>query len=58
MILRRSARDGRFATWKILLADPYNVIEFAERGAHEPNMTTYLAFETMLHGTKQRKSLP
>jgi hypothetical protein len=32
---------------RFLLADPYNVIEFAERGEHEPNMATYLAFETM-----------
>lgn len=32
---------------RFLLADPYNVIEFAQRGALEPNMATYLAFETM-----------
>jgi hypothetical protein len=34
---------------RFLLADPYNVIEFAERGAadHAPNIATYLAFETM-----------
>jgi hypothetical protein len=32
---------------RFLLADPYNVIEFAERGVAEPNMATYLAFETM-----------
>jgi hypothetical protein len=32
---------------RFLLADPYNVIEFAERGVHEPNMATYVAFETM-----------
>ena len=32
---------------RFLLADPYNVIEFAQRGEHEPDMATYLAFETM-----------
>jgi hypothetical protein len=34
---------------RFLLADPYSVIEFAERGAaaRVPNMATYLAFETM-----------